>query len=71
MDRKEQLVKLLPLPEEELENKWFKDFERQARYVGNGVYSWHSIYSSDTRELWLLGVLAREGIVVPKEENYE
>ena len=52
---------------DEIEDKYWKDFERGARFVGYGVYSWHSIKAGDTRTLFLLGVAAREGIYIKTE----
>jgi hypothetical protein len=52
---------------QETEDKYFDDFARQSRYYGHGVYGWHDIKASDTRNLFLLGVAAREGIHIKKE----
>lgn len=49
---------------QETEEKYILDFMKQGRYHGNGVYGWHDILSSDTRDLFLLGVAAREGIYI-------
>lgn len=46
----------------DLEKKHQKTFEKQAQYLGNGVYSWAGVYSTDTRELFLMGILGIEGI---------
>ena len=48
----------------EMENKYFPKFEKQAAYLGNGVYSIPAtnIYSTDTRELFLMFVAAQENI---------
>lgn len=56
------LESLLPIPEEELSIKHFEKFEQYATYTGNGTYQWEGIRSSDTRELWLMGVLRIEGV---------
>lgn len=42
-------------------------FEKQARYLGNGVYNWCGQYSADVQELWLMGVLIHEGIPFKSE----
>lgn len=34
--------------------------------MGNGVYEWRGQYSTDTRELFLLGIAVVEGIDVEK-----
>lgn len=71
--REKELEALLPISEDEAQNKYGKVFEKQAQYMGNGVYAWHSIYANNTRKLFLLGVLAREGVEVPDEfdEDFE
>jgi len=52
----------------EMENKYFPKFERQAAYLGNGVYSIPAtnIYSTDTRELFLMFVAIHENIPFKK-----
>lgn len=42
--------------------KYGKNFGKYARYMGNGVYSWKGLISTDTREMFLLGVLISEGV---------
>ena len=56
------LESLLPMSEDKLEKKHLKHFEKYATYMGGGTYQWQGIRSSDTRELWLMGVLCREQI---------
>jgi hypothetical protein len=53
-------VKISP----EMEDKHWNTFEKQAMYKGNGVYSIADIYSTDTRELFLMFVARREGIKI-------
>ena len=62
MQRVKYLESLLPYDESELNKKYKYNFERYATYLGNGVYQWGGIACSDIRELWLMGVLSREGI---------
>jgi len=52
----------------EMENKYFPKFEKQAAYLGNGVYSIPAtnIYSTDVRELFLMFVAAQEDIPFKK-----
>ena len=52
-----------------METKWFPSFEKQARYLGNGCYNicGTNLYSTDTRELFLMFVAAKEGIKIPSE----
>ena len=59
-----ELLKKFPSVEErlKLEEKHEKNFEKYARYMGNGVYSWKGINAVDTRQLFLLGILAHERI---------
>lgn len=56
------LESLLPNKEEVLEKKHWNKFERQAMYLGNGIYKWCGVMANDTRELWLMGILIIEGI---------
>jgi len=44
------------------EAKYQENFNKYARYMGNGVYSWFGILCDDTRELFLMGVLRKENI---------
>lgn len=46
----------------DLEKKYEKDFAKQASYMGNGIYSFAGAYASDTREVFLMGILGIEGI---------
>ena len=40
-----------------LESTYDERFKKEARYMGNGVYSWVGQFASSTRELKLLGIL--------------
>jgi hypothetical protein len=42
------------------------NFARQAQYYGNNVYSWCGNYSTNTRELFLMGCLTIENIKFKK-----
>lgn len=44
----------------ELEEKYEDRFNRQARYMGNGIYSIAGLYSTDTRELFLMFIHQQE-----------
>lgn len=46
----------------DVEKKYRKNFNRAACHKGNGIYEWAGCYSTDTRELFLMGVLGCEGI---------
>ena len=49
-----------------MEKKHWNEFEKQTSYLGNGVYSWRDQYSTDTRELFLMGIACVEGIKYDK-----
>lgn len=63
----EQLEKKITIRQEK---KHFPAFEKQAKYKGNGVYNimGTNLFSTDTRELFLMFVAARENI---KYNSYE
>jgi hypothetical protein len=52
-----------------VQDKHFNKFSKQARYLGNGVYSipGTNLFASDTRELFLMFCAAQEGIEFEKE----
>ena len=45
-----------------MEEDYRTKFERQAHYLGNKVYSIAGLYSSDTRQLFLMYCLLREDL---------
>lgn len=49
--------------------KYYDNFSKYAQYMGNGVYSYRGILSTDTRELFLLTSLRQLGITY-KEIQY-
>ncbi len=51
-----------------LEEKYRKRFDKNARYLGHGVYEWQGLKARDTRVLFLKGVLTFEQIKY-KEDN--
>lgn len=53
--------KFSKIPKEK-QDKYYENFCKYARYMGNGTYSWLDIYSIDTRELYLMGCLQKEKI---------
>ena len=59
--RIERLGKKLGKTRIELEAKHQGIFGKQAMFLGGDTYEWCGVYSTDTRELFLLGVLIREG----------
>lgn len=54
-----------------LEDKYHKIFERQAMFVGNGIYKIGNLHSTDTRELMLMFIAQQEQIVYEKKEHVE
>jgi hypothetical protein len=56
----------LLLPNKEVEDKWFSKFKKFCSYLGNGVYEWQGIVSTDIRELFLMGYLHLEKIEYKK-----
>lgn len=50
-----------------MEKKHFPSFEKMAGYVGNGIYKiLDDLYSTDTRELFLMYCARQEGIQFEK-----
>lgn len=54
----------------EMEKTWMPYFEKQTGFLGNGVYNvlGTNLYSTDTRELFLMFVACKIGIKLPKEK---
>lgn len=52
----------------DLEDKYFEKFSKQASYIGNGIYnvSGTDLYSTDTRELFLMYIASHENIKFSK-----
>ena len=65
--RVKYLENLLPMSEDKLEEKYWKGFEKYATYTGNGTYQWQGIRATDTRGLWLMGILHKEKIDYKQE----
>ena len=42
----------------EIDPKYIEQFEKYARYVGNGIYEWRGNMSTCTRQLFAMGVLS-------------
>lgn len=67
-ERIEYLESLIPKDrEDEIEKKYRSRFTKGAQYMGNGVYSWMGIVSTNVRELYLMGVLRSENIKFKEE----
>jgi hypothetical protein len=63
-ERIKYLESLIP-KETNIEEKYYNNFSKYAQYMGNGVYSYRGIASTDTRELFLMTSLRQLGV------NYE
>ena len=63
-ERIKYLESLIP-ESTDINQKYFPSFSKYAQYMGNGVYSYRGILSTDTRELFLMHCLRELGI------NYE
>lgn len=63
MTKTEKLSKKIT---KEMEDKHYPIYCKQAKYVGNGVYSIADLYSTDTRELFLMFVALRENLTLKK-----
>lgn len=50
-----------------VDEKYGKNFEKYARYEGNGVYQWKGLRANDTCILFLMGVLCSENIEFKNE----
>lgn len=70
---KHELEKLEKRITANMNEKWMSLFSKQARYLGNGVYGipQTNIYSTDTRELFVMFVAAKEGFDLPQEDKDE
>lgn len=55
----------------DIDKKYFDRFAKYACYMGNGVYQHRGIYSTDTRELFLITSLMQEGIDVSAADRLE
>ncbi len=51
-----------------MEEKHWDAFEKRSMYVGNGIYKLDHLYSTDTRELFLMYCATAEGLTFNKEQ---
>ena len=51
--RTEYLESLVPTGVD-INERFFRNFSKYAQYMGNGIYSYRGILSTDTRELFLM-----------------
>jgi len=49
---------------QDMEDRHFDNYCKQAGYVGNGIYRIGNLHSTDTRELFLMYVAEQEGLNV-------
>ena len=43
----------------DIDKLFYDNFAKFASYMGNGIYSYRGLYSTDTRELFLMSSLQR------------
>lgn len=55
----------------DIDEKYFNRFAKYACYMSNGVYQYRGVYSTDTRELFLITSLLQEGIDVSAADRLE
>ena len=51
--RTEYLESLIP-KDIDINERFYDNFSKYAQYMGNGIYSYRGILSTDTRELFLM-----------------
>jgi len=66
MERENYLLSKIPKGLD-YDSKYGDNFNKYARYMGNGVYSWKGIHATDTRILFLTGVLISEKVHFKQE----
>jgi hypothetical protein len=69
MARKPSVKGLETVISREIQDKHFNKFSKQARYLGNGVYSipGANLIANDTRALFLMFCAVQEGIEYKSE----
>ncbi len=60
--RYKYLIDLQPDTEQKMYDKYWETFKKECKFKGPELYNWGHIYASETKELFLMGVLVREGI---------
>lgn len=60
--RYKYLLDKFPDTEEKMKEKYWENFKASAHFIKFNLYKWGSVYASEPYELWLMGVLKREGI---------
>lgn len=64
-NRNEYLQSLIPKGID-INERFYDNFSKYAQYMGNGVYSYKGILSTDTRELFLMTSLLQ--LEIPYEQ---
>jgi hypothetical protein len=64
-NRNEYLQSLIP-KDIDINERFYDNFSKHAQYMGNGVYSYKGILSTDTRELFLMTSLLQ--LEIPYEQ---
>jgi hypothetical protein len=57
-NRIKYLQRLVP-KDIDINEKFYKNFSKYAQYMGNGVYEYKGILSTDTQELFLMASLSQ------------
>lgn len=65
-NREEYLLSKIPKGLD-YDSKYRDNFEKYARYMGNGVYTWKGLHATETRILFLTGVLMSERVDFKQE----
>jgi len=60
--RYQYLIDLQPQSEQETHDKYWEQYKKECKFEGPNMYRWGHMYSNDTKELFLMGVLVREGV---------
>lgn len=65
-NRIQYLESLIP-KDIDINEKFYDKFSKYAQYMGNGVYSYRGIHSTDTRELFIMTSLRQLDIKYKEE----
>ena len=60
--RYKYLLDKFPDTEERMQEKYWDDYRKSAHFVRANLYKWGTVFASEPYELWLMGVLKKEGI---------
>jgi len=70
-DLKELENNVEKLISKEKQEQYYNKFSVRARYIGNGIYTIEGLYSTDTRELFLMYVARLENIDYEEKDTVE